>query len=1070
MNESPAGLLTPEEIASHLGLHQPTPQQSKVISAPLEPLLVVAGAGSGKTETMAARVVYLVANGLVKPEEVLGLTFTRKAAGELSERVQKRLGQLAEVRGMSLNEGEHPNISTYNSFAAQIVTEYGLWLGIESGANLLADTNAWQLMSDVVQNYTGTLETGLALATVTEDVLRLNDELSGHLVSSEAFEHFALPLLARIHELPLGKGRSVVPKMVQSLRDSLQLRVQYLGLAAEFNERKRQREALTYGDQIALAAQLATAVPAISEANRSRYRVVLLDEYQDTSHAQVRLLAGLFGNGHPVTAVGDPNQAIYGWRGASASGLVKFPAEFRDAKGNPASVLPLMTAWRNDSAVLEAANLVADPLRQSESSIKVPKLELSPTAGQGQVIAKVTETSADEANEIADWIAANWNPEDPRLAATAAVLCRKRSQFTAIAEALEARSIPVEIVGLGGLLETPVVSDLVAFLRVAADPGRGDALLRLLTGPRLNLGISDIYALSSWARDLARHNVPEVIPELVVADDADNHSLIDALDQLPPLNRAARDGRVISPAGHRRLTQLAASVHRLRRLSHLSLSEVCSVAERELGLDIEVNVAQALELTKRGRLDLDAFRDVAANFSKTADSPTLLGFLTWLEAALERENGLDMPVVDIDSAAVQLITVHAAKGLEWDIVAVPGLVDGTFPGNAETGKGRADNAWLTGRGSLPFPVRGDVADLPTLNWHAANDMIELEAEIEKFRLAAGQHGLNSERRLAYVGFTRARNQVLLTGYRWSDAVKPKVLSPFLLELAEAGLVDDGDWFPEPEEGAENPLTAIAQMAIWPRTESAQEQRIREGAEMVRAARAEITAENADQHLTPLARLLLAERDQPRENEVVFPDRVSTTALVRLAEDREAFAVQLRRPIPVRPFVQSLVGTQFHDWIQDFYEPQAGQFDLDDGWPTDDDESATNEAELERLKQVFLNGPWAGLRPIAVEQEIHQQLGRVAVVARIDAVFEDPDRPGAHLVVDWKTGRPPRTESERHSREVQLAIYRLGWSKLTGKPLERISAAFHYVGTGETVRADGLMTEAELMALIAGDPD
>ncbi|MCL1801709.1 MAG: PD-(D/E)XK nuclease family protein, partial [Promicromonosporaceae bacterium] len=296
---------------------------------------------------------------------------------------------------------------------------------------------------------------------------------------------------------------------------------------------------------------------------------------------------------------------------------------------------------------------------------------------------------------------------------------------------------------------------------------------------------------------------------------------------------------------------------------------------------------------------------------------------------------------------------------------------------------------------------------------------------------------------------------------------PKKPSPFLLELAEAGLVQDGEWFPEPEEGAENPLNAVTHVAVWPRAESAQELHIRETAQAVRAARARITPENANQHLTPLARLLLAERDQPRDNEIVFPDRVSTTALVRLAESREAFAVQLRRPIPVRPFVQSLVGTQFHEWIQNFYEPQAGQFDLDEGWLTDDDEPATNEAELERLKQVFLNGPWAGLRPIAVEQEIHQQLGGVAVVARVDAVFEDPERPGGHLVVDWKTGKPPRTESERHNREVQLAIYRLGWSKLTGKPLEQISAAFHYVGTGETARASSLMTEAELIALIAG---
>ena len=1088
MNKEFVEKYSPYEIAELLGQPAPTPQQAAVIAAPLEPLLVVAGAGSGKTETMAARVVYLVANGLVRPEAVLGLTFTRKAAGELLERVQKRLGQLSSQLGLELDATNRPTVATYNSFAQSIVKENGLWVGIEPTAALLSEASAWQLMFRLISDHEGDLDTKSALSTITKHVLSLDGELTEHLVELEMFGDYVDEVIDKVAGLPFGPRKSSTPEELRKMLESLAVRKRYLDLITKFRNKKNELNSLTFGDQIAYAAQLATSVPAVAEAARGQYQVVLLDEYQDTSHAQVQFLAGLFGGGHAVTAVGDPNQAIYGWRGASASGLAKFPGEFQRTDGGNADVLPLATAWRNDQAILGVANLVAEPLREKSTRISVPELELSPTAGEGRVFSQVTRTVGDEAEVVADWIGQRWEAAREKLTArggidekplTAAVLCRTRKQFGPIAEALSARGIPYEIVGLGGLLDTPAVVDLIAILQAAADPSRGDWLVRLLTGPRVNLGAADLQALGSWAGDLARAGQPRGLAagSSVISDDAEARSIIDALDHLPQPGQKARDGRGLTTEGLRRLGMLARSVRNIRRHSYLSLPEICLVAERELGLDIEVSVAGG----SRGRAGLDAFRDVAANYARSMERPTLAGFLGWLATAEERERGLDLPLVEVNENAVQLITIHGAKGLEWDIVAVPGLVEGNFPSGNRSGAGRLHSAWLTNNGSLPYALRGDREDLPTIYWPDTTQA-EVEALLKQLKVDSGEHELSSERRLAYVAFTRARHEMLLTGYWWGSQTRPREISLFLTELVEKGATSDAGWAAPPPEGEENPVLAVPKVAAWPVPESAYEQQVRQGATQVREALAgqpevgslegnAVSAEIAE--LAETARILLREAEQQRPTEVTFPAQVSASTLVQIAEDRERFAEQLRRPIPRQPTVQAQVGTQFHEWVQGYYEGTGLLFEEDelyaDADPDFEIDQATSAqaATLEGFKAAFEQSEWANLTPIAVEQEIHHTIAGVPVIARIDAVFADPQQPAQHIVVDWKTGKPGQTEADRTAREVQLAVYRLAWSRLSGKPVDQVSAAFHYVGANQTVRPAKLLTETELEQLIIG---
>ncbi len=537
---------TPVQLARLLGLPEPTAEQAAVIGAPPRPLAVIAGAGSGKSETMAARLVWLVANGVVRPERVLGLTFTRKAAAELGQRVRARLDGLRKA-GLSLPgqaspgqprvrasrawrrghprrpgdlEGE-PVVSTYHAYAARLVADHALREALEPTLRLITPAVAWQIAARVVSGYGGPMDAVTwSPPAVTAAVLMLAGELAEHLRAPDEVTGVGDWLEAQAAALP-GK----LPSTVRKILDSQRAREQLLPMVAGYARAKAEREVIDHGDQVAIAARIAVRHPEVGAAERGRYQVVLLDEYQDTSHAQLVLLRELFGDGHPVTAVGDPCQSIYGWRGASAGNLRRFGRDFpvvtgsgRSQSAQAAEVRMLSTSFRNTGRVLDVAAVVQEGLRAAAP--EVPRLVPPPDrARRGRVTCALTETAADEAAWVAGQVSAlltlppgtapdggPWpdGREESVHPRDIAVLCRKRAQFPALRAALEARGIPVEVVGLGGLLTVPEVADIVATLRVLHDPGASAPLARLLTGPRWRIGPRDLVALGKRARSLTR--------------------------------------------------------------------------------------------------------------------------------------------------------------------------------------------------------------------------------------------------------------------------------------------------------------------------------------------------------------------------------------------------------------------------------------------------------------------------------------------------------------------------------------------------------------------------------------
>ena len=536
---------SPAHLARLLRLPEPTAEQAAVIGAPPGPMAVIAGAGSGKSETMAARLVWLVANGMVRPDRVLGLTFTRKAAGELADRVRSRLDRLrraglglADAAGSTdahldtahpstaqLSDGDpaddesgpwpgDPAIGTYHAYAGRLVSDHALREGLEPSQRLITPALSWQMAASIVAAYDGPMdEIGWTPQTVTAAVLQLAGDLAEHL--REPADIAAVgEWLARQRDALPGKPTAAVRRILESQR----AREQMLPLVTRYAAAKAKREELDHGDQVAIAARIASRHPEVGAVERGRYQVVLLDEYQDTSHAQLVLLRSLYGGGHPVTAVGDPCQSIYGWRGASAGNLRRFTTDFPARSGAPAPVSLLSTSFRSAGHVLDAAALIQTELRQAAPD--VPLLAPAPDrAGRGAVTCALLPAVTDEA----DWVASeaatllalppgsapdgkSW--PDGRAAGVRpsdiAVLCRKRSQFTALRRALERHGIPCEVVGLGGLLSVPEVQDVVATLRVLHDASASDALARLLTGPRWRIGPRDLVALGRRARDLAR--------------------------------------------------------------------------------------------------------------------------------------------------------------------------------------------------------------------------------------------------------------------------------------------------------------------------------------------------------------------------------------------------------------------------------------------------------------------------------------------------------------------------------------------------------------------------------------
>lgn len=1147
----PARITDPEQLKELLGIPF-TPEQTACITAPPAPQVIVAGAGSGKTTVMAARVVWLVGTGQVAPEQVLGLTFTNKAAGELAERVRKALvkagvtdpGPLtpfpppptsgpqptASAAGQDHTPGE-PVISTYHAFAGRLLTEHGLRIGLEPTSRLLADATRFQLAARVLREAPGPYPAlTRSFPDLVSDLLTLDGELSEHLTTPERLRRHDRELLRALDGIRLSNAD------LRKVPEAAAARLELTELVTRYRAAKCDRDLLDFGDQIALSATLADTHPEVGAVLRDEFRVVLLDEYQDTSVAQRILLAGLFGGGtgHPVTAVGDPCQAIYGWRGASVANLDDFPDHFSTAEGRPADRYSLSENRRSGGRLLDLANGMAAPLRALHTGVEA----LRPAPGaeyEGTVRCALLDTHAQEIDWLADSIA--HLVHTGRAPGEIAVLCRTAGDFGRIQGALVARDIPVEVVGLSGLLHLPEVADLVAVCEVLQDPGANASLVRLLTGPRWRIGPRDLALLGRRARLLVRHTDPGTDdPDRRLAEaveGVDPSEVISLADALDTFLDGEEDGDALpfSADARVRFAHLAAELRDLRRSLSDPLMDVLHRVLSVTGLEVELS-ASPHALAARRRETLSNFLDTAASFAAHDAEASLLAFLGFLRTAAQYEKGLDNALPGGENT-VKVLTAHKSKGLEWDVVAVPGLVTKQFP--SEQGREK----WTAQPKVLPHALRGDAATLPdATSWDSKG--------LKAFQQDMKDHQHTEELRLGYVTFTRPRSLLLGSGHWWGPTQKkPRGPSDFLHALHDHCTAGHGEieiWADAPEEDAENPVLheATAEQ-VWPLPlDDASLERRRAAAHTViahlnrltgpqdapdasatpgdatdgfddggfpeesepvadddwdnwsteRPATARgtdpvppprvgdgITPEEAraiaswDQDLEALSGELLRAREAVRD--VPVPPSLTASQLMRMAADPDGFAKELARPMPRPPQPAARRGTRFHAWVESRFDALQLPMHDPEELPGDDTE-ITDEQDLESLKEAFERTPYARRTPVGVETPFQMAIGGRVVRGRIDAVYRDPE-PAPAEGGDSRDAGPRyeivdwKTSRNRTADPLQLAIYRLAWAEKQGVPLDSVTAAFVFVRSGEIVRPAFLPGRTELERILLESP-
>ena len=899
-----------------------TTEQTAAIEHDLSPLLIVAGAGTGKTTVIAERVCRLVSSGIVRDDQVLALTFSNKAEAKLETEVRRRL------------PGSDVTVSTYHSYGASLVADHALELGIGPDAVLLNPAQSWQLLFAVYDEFRFVhrkvlAAPGLALRAALALASRCADHLVGVAAVAEDCQHV------------MANGRWA------PMRAAARMRAELCQVMAAYERRKRERDLIDFGDQVALAVRLLHDHPDVAAGCRDRHPVLLLDEYQDTNFAQRRMLQLIYPPGSAITAVGDDMQAIYLFRGAHLANIQRFEVHFP-----PVTVQRLQTTFRFGPELVELANRIQGQVRETRPKGLVAVAGAASTTIQCFLAAD----EAEEAQTIADDIAGAGSPWH-----ASAVLCRKRRLIGPVVAALETGGVPVEVVGASGLLDRPEIVDLVSWLEVVADPTATVALLRILMGPALRIGFGDLAALATHVRE-RRH-----------AGDANSAVMADGLRDLATVAGLSDEAR-------RRLDRFAASRQRLALAAgRLPILDLIETVIDDVGLWRAAG--------ERGRENLLRFCDLAGRFAPVDGEPGLPAFLEYLQLLDETEEDL-AEAHPTDEDSVKVMTIHQAKGLEFDRVYVPGLAGSAGSSRIFPDPRGGENA-LTNSSALPWWLREDDDGLP--DWRTVGRSSDIDDVIR-------QRKLDEEWRLFYVACTRARRRLVCSAAHWYEGPStPQGPSRFYEFVAsQTELVTErfrhGPAATDPAVAARLRRRADADRyaaVVTAQADGASDQLVLDGTACGEAATS-------------------AARDAP--------PALSVTNLVTYARCPKQFYWSVVRPLPRRSTPAARLGTHVHHWIEQRSGVQLTltEADGDAGLGTD-----AGPGVLAGLQASFLATPFADLRPVRVESPFVLALGHHLVRGRVDAVYERDRR---LELVDFKTGRA--SDPGEGGASTQLDVYGL----------------------------------------------
>jgi DNA helicase-2/ATP-dependent DNA helicase PcrA len=857
------------------------------------PVRVVAGAGTGKTAVIAERVRRLVESG-VDPRTILVLTFTERAASEMRERI------LATAP-----EAEPAHIGTFHALALSWLRDDGALVGLRPGFRLLTGPDRWILARELMW------ELGDA-AFIGEE--RPDDQVGPLLKLQERLKQELVP----VSRLAEWAGRETEGERRPLLTAAARLFEAHA-------ERCRSERLADFDDLIALAARLLERRPDVRERYQRRFRWILVDEYQDTNLAQQRLVELLAGGAGNVCAVGDDDQSIYRFRGASKASFSRFARSYPGAR-----TLSLGANRRSDTRIVSAARELVE-----RNSGRIPKSLRAETEVDDGAPVEVWRfaDSESEAWAIVDGVA---RLRDEGFASRRiAVLTRTHAIAMPILAALERAGIPHRHRGAEGLYRRPEIRDLIAHLRLLNDPGDLVALARLAVRPPLSLDLEGVMGRARGAaeplRALAGHALGAAWSEMLV-------------DLVPLTARLGVDDLLFE------------LLDRSRYLDHA----IAAVGELE-GRRVVANVSR--------------FAELVGEYCDRRRDHSLVLFLEYVELVLRSGVDEDEAAVEQEGDAVQVMSIHQAKGLEFDAVFIPALVEGR----------------------LPQPHRPDPLSLPV--------------QVVEPTMRGREDHTAEERRLLYVGMTRARRRLILTWagrYQGSRRWRP---SRFLTEIGE------GVRFIEP---ATNLPPAGEREAL----------------------------------------------DDPKPESAVgdIPRTLSFTAISAYLECPRRYLYRHRLRIPAPRAVEAQFGSILHLTLQRAGEHRrrGGRIDppllerlyleaWDEVGLADPRRRPALEAVGRRMLETFLAGGGLDAVPRHLEAPFSIDLGSWTLRGVIDRIDEMPVDGGARwLVVDYKTGghQPP----SRLRGDLQLARYALGAAAVAGSAasLEALRLEIVYLRDGRRV--------------------
>jgi DNA helicase-2/ATP-dependent DNA helicase PcrA len=965
---------------------EPTNEQWKIIRHRDEPLRVAAGAGTGKTTTIVERIGYLVDSGL-DPSRVLGVTFTNKAADELNSRVLRSIGDDTADRV--------PEISTYHGFAAAILDEFGAYAGYDRAAMLMDDGHRTELASRVLRAIDTPDLDLTSLPSRRAEMLALAGSLTENLLDADAARRAA----------PGGIGDGDIDDADEPTR-SWRKRLALLDAAETFEAEKRRLGLVEYGDLIRLAVQVVEDSPDVARDISGRYDAVVLDEYQDTDPAQRRLLTGLFSGGVPVTAVGDTDQTIYEWRGASAENFAAFPLDFPLPDGDPAPTLPLSENRRSDTIILDLANRIRDEIPHVDGA-----KALTPVSGanQGELITSWFDTDRAEAAWLAAQIAASH--DEGHAWGDTAILVRNRAHFRPIVEALDKTGIPYTVGSMGELLTVPEVADLLAWLQAIVTPSDDAPLLRILLGGRFRIGMTALAQLRGWSRSKEGSTLFDAVL------DADSIAELD-------------------PSSLSRIHTFS-SLHQelVKKSQVVGVPAIVAAVIESLGYWDEIAALEASASLIAG-LNVGRFTDLADQWRPIEGAPTLGGFLRYLAALAESGRADELASeTHIQTDAISLLTVHGAKGLEWDHVYLPAVANLVFPGRSH---GLDDPDRISKL--LPYELR--------LNQEIHLDVAAAGPK-ERTEILKGRH-LEQEWRLAYVAVTRAAHRLVISGHGWDGSIKnARQPSPLWTMANETPNSRIGVLQPVSESPPPPPVYLERARPPDPLFPAGPAEALRDA---VRDS-GWIEAEYPDLAISVqerIAQLELMVEDLATPHLEAVPDRfvVSVTNLVTLASCPQKFEWTHHDRLPRRPRASAVRGTAFHRRIE---LHNLGVLSFDD---VDADErdshveasSVASEGQRTDPWNIFERSRFSTETPIHIESSFEIEVGAGSIRGKVDAIYESGE--SAWEIVDYKSGRY-RDDS---ALKVQLEVYALAAADgaLSAQPPGDIDVTFAYFGDDELV--------------------